>query len=293
MRAGEAEAAAGVAARGHVAEAVNERERPGPWSPVDGGIEAKLREIERRRLQRQRHVDRRAALVDREADIDPRRDARAEAGDAAHGLALVADIVALRAGRHRKPVELAPGPVARPLGRFGGAASGRIGPRTADETIGRLVAEPLQEVAAEVEDLRTGRDIGIDLGRRRDRRGRRARRWCRGLRRERSRRSPRARPTTPKQHGNGPRRACGDLPGPPDLRWPQQAAHECHFRKRQARQRENHCSIMPICPEFRQGVNRCRPRARGDCRPLCPRRHRGFCAHSATGAISQAAPEAC
>src|SRR5262249_4189093 len=100
---------------------------------------------------------------------------RAEACDAAHGPPLVADQNAQWARVRGDAVKLAPGPVTRAVGRLRGAAPARIGAGLADEPIGRLVAEPLQEVAAEGEHGRAHRNIGIDLPRGRSRV--RARTW--------------------------------------------------------------------------------------------------------------------
>ena len=96
--AGAGDAEPGVAARIDLAETVNQRDGPGPRPLVDRGVEAELGEIERRRLQRQRNVDGGAALVDRKAEVDAGRNARAEPGDAAPGLAPIADEIGL-AGR--------------------------------------------------------------------------------------------------------------------------------------------------------------------------------------------------
>src|ERR1700676_5599578 len=76
--------------------------------------------------------------------------ARAEPCDAAPGLPMIADEIALRAGPGRNSVDLSPGPEARLVGRFGGTATGRIAPQSAPETIRRLVSKALQEIAAEI-----------------------------------------------------------------------------------------------------------------------------------------------
>src|SRR5581483_8226040 len=112
---------------------------------VYGGVEAELRQVERRRLQGQRHVDLGVALVDRETDVHMRHDLRAEAEYAAGGAALVTDNIALTVGPDREPVELAPAPVTRPLNGLGCTAAGWVVAQAAVETVGRLVAEPLQE----------------------------------------------------------------------------------------------------------------------------------------------------
>jgi hypothetical protein len=54
----------GVPPRIDAAETAHHRYRPGPRTLVDGRVEAELRQIERRRLQRKRHVDVGAALID-------------------------------------------------------------------------------------------------------------------------------------------------------------------------------------------------------------------------------------
>src|SRR4029453_10296622 len=100
----------GVAARVDVAETVHGRGCPGPRPAVDGRGEAELGEIDRRRLQRQRNVDRRSALVDGKAEIDARPPARADAGDAAPGLAVVADEAIYRAVLRRISVTFEPSP---------------------------------------------------------------------------------------------------------------------------------------------------------------------------------------
>ena len=163
--AGGGETKPGVPARVHLSEAVNQRDRPSPRALVHRGVESELGEIERCRLQRQWHIDVGMALVDRKPDIDAGRDARAEPGDAATGPALVADEVADLAGPGRNSVGLAPGPEARRLGALRGAAAGRIAPESLAETGRRLIAETLQEIAAEVGHGFAGRHIGIDHGR--------------------------------------------------------------------------------------------------------------------------------
>ena len=162
-------AKAGVAARIDVAETVHHRAGPGPRPAVDGGGEAELGQVDRRRLQRQRNVDRGAALVDREADIDARRHPRADPGHAAPGLAGVADEIADRAVLRGIAVAFEPGPVARRFRALGGAAAARIGPLQAVEAVARLVAQPLQEIAAEIGHRRARRHRRIDHRRRRDR----------------------------------------------------------------------------------------------------------------------------
>ena len=116
--AGGGETKPGVAARIDFSEAMNQRDGPGPRALVHRGIEAELGEIERCRLQRQRHVDRGVALVDRKPDIDAGRDARADPGDAAIGPAAIADEIAERAGPGRNSVGLSPGPESRRLACF-------------------------------------------------------------------------------------------------------------------------------------------------------------------------------
>src|SRR5262245_33493113 len=68
----------GVTARIDVAETVHDGAGPGPRPAVDGSGETELGQVDRGRLQRQRNIDRGAALVDREADIDARRYPRAD-----------------------------------------------------------------------------------------------------------------------------------------------------------------------------------------------------------------------
>src|ERR1700724_3257067 len=110
-----------------------QRDRPGPRALVDGGVEAELGQVEPRRLQRQRHIDGGAALVDGKADIDARHHPRAKARDTAHGAPLVTDIVNLRTCAGGDAVELAPGPVTRTVvDRLGGTAAARIGAGFAD-----------------------------------------------------------------------------------------------------------------------------------------------------------------
>jgi len=142
---------AGVAAGANLAETVHDRKGPGPRSLVHRAVDTDLRQVERRRLQRQRHVHVGVALVDGEAEIDARGHARAETGDAANGLALVADEVALRIGSDRHAVALEPGAVARILRARGRAAAAGIGAERPVEPVRCLVAEPLQEVRAEIE----------------------------------------------------------------------------------------------------------------------------------------------
>ena len=89
-------------------------------------VEAELGEIERGGLQRQGHVDRGVALVDREAHIDAGRNAHAEAGDAANRLAAIADEVADRAGSGRNAVGFSPSAKARRVGILRSAAAARI-----------------------------------------------------------------------------------------------------------------------------------------------------------------------
>src|SRR5581483_1533455 len=124
--AGIRKAKAGVAAGADIAEAMHQRDRPGPWPLVDGGAEAELRQIERCRLHGERHVDFGVALVDREADVHMGHDLRAEARDGARSAALVADKVALGVVSGRKAIELAPAAVARTLRGFGCATAARI-----------------------------------------------------------------------------------------------------------------------------------------------------------------------
>src|SRR5262249_27598158 len=122
---------AGVPAGMDIAKAVHCRECPGPGTFVDGAVEADLGQVQRRRLERQGHVDIGVALVDGEADIDAGRQPRAEAGAPAIGLALVTDEVALRLSAGRDAVALEPGPVARRLDLLGStAASGIAAERT-------------------------------------------------------------------------------------------------------------------------------------------------------------------
>ena len=119
---------AGVAARIDVAETVHHRAGPGPRPAVDGGGETDLGQVDRRRLQRQRNIDRGAALVDRKADIEARRHPRADPGHAAPGLSGIADEIADRAGLRIVPVAFEPGPVARRFRALRGAAAAGIGP---------------------------------------------------------------------------------------------------------------------------------------------------------------------
>ena len=173
--AGGRKAKPGVAARIDVAEAMHQRARPGPRPAVDGGVEAELGQVDRRRLQRQRHVDVGAALVDREADIDAGRDARADPGHAAPGLAAVADETAERAVVRRNAVALEPGAVAR---RFGASEAPPPPGLVRNMRLKPLAgAEPLQEIAAEIGHRGAGRDRRIDHRRRWV--GRRRRRGCR------------------------------------------------------------------------------------------------------------------
>src|SRR3954465_11014529 len=127
-------AQAGIPAGADLAETVHQRESPGPGALVDGATEAELSQVQRRGLERERHVNVGVALVDGEAEIDTRREPRAEARDTAKGLPLVADKVSLRIGPDRDAVALAPGAVAR-IFRAGrcaaraGMGSGRPGAR--------------------------------------------------------------------------------------------------------------------------------------------------------------------
>jgi hypothetical protein len=130
------------------------------------------------------------ALIDRKADIDARRDAGAKPGHAAKNLAAIADEIGDRVVSRRNAVALEPGAKLRRFGSFRRAAAAGIGPRHAAEPVARLVAEPLQEIAAEIGHGRACGDVGIDHGRRRRRRRagrwRRSRAggwgWCGGLR---------------------------------------------------------------------------------------------------------------
>src|SRR5260370_35452346 len=90
------------------------------------------------------------ALVDRDADINTGRDARAQPGYAAPGLTPIANKIALRAGPGRDSVGLPPGPEARCVGGFGGTATRRIVPQGAAETIWRLISNTFQEIPAEI-----------------------------------------------------------------------------------------------------------------------------------------------
>ena len=141
---------------------MDQRDGPGPGPLVDRGVEAELGEVEGCGLQRQRNVDGGVALVDRKADIDAGREARAEPGHAALGLALIADESRL-AGRFagRDAVALDPGPETRRFGSFGGPAAARIVAQDPAETVGRLIAEPLQEITAEIGHGGAGRDRRI------------------------------------------------------------------------------------------------------------------------------------
>jgi hypothetical protein len=53
-----------------LAGAMDQRDRPGPRPLVDRGVEPELGEIERRRLQRERNIDRAMAVVDGKSDVD-------------------------------------------------------------------------------------------------------------------------------------------------------------------------------------------------------------------------------
>lgn len=77
-----------------------------------------MRQVDGGRLQRQRDIDRRTALVDGEADIDTRRDTGAEAADPAPGLAAVTDEIADRAVPGRQPIAFEPGAIARRFRRL-------------------------------------------------------------------------------------------------------------------------------------------------------------------------------
>jgi len=118
-------------------------------------------------LQRQRHVEVGTALIDREADIDARREAGAEPGHAPPGLAAVADEIGDRIVSRRNAVTLEPGAEPRRFGSFRRAAAAGIVARHPVEPVARLVAEPLQEIAAEIGHGRACGDVGIDHGRRR------------------------------------------------------------------------------------------------------------------------------
>ena len=179
--AGAGGAEAGVSARIDFSKAVDQCDSPGPWPPVDRGIDAELGEIERGRLQRQRDIDGGMALVDRNADVNAGRDARAQAGYAAPGLTPVANKIALRAGPGLDSVGLPPGPETRCVGGFGGTATRRIVPQSAGETICRLISKTFQEITAEIGHGRACRQIRIDRSRRRGwRRGDRLRLAGRG-----------------------------------------------------------------------------------------------------------------
>ena len=221
-------AKAGVPARIDFPKTVDQRNGPGPRTLVARGVEAELGEIERGRLQRQRNVDRGSALVDRQADIDARRNACAEPCDAAPGLPMIADEIALRAGSGLDSVGPCPGPEARRVGRFGGTTTGRIAPQCAAETIGRLVSKALQEIAAEIRHGRAGRQIGIDDRWRRTGTRRRRRSWRRRWRlcldgRRRSNGEDEGDRSSHHKPATGP----GFL----RLRKPRWAAHERHFQK--------------------------------------------------------------
>src|SRR2546425_6752956 len=117
------------------------------------------------------------ALVNRNADVDAGCKARAEPSDTAPGLTPVADEIALRAGPGPDSVGLGPGPETRRVRRFGRAAAARIVAQRAAEPVRRLISKAFQEIAAEIRHRRAGRQIGIDIGRRRRRR--RCWRWPR------------------------------------------------------------------------------------------------------------------
>src|SRR3954468_13445661 len=130
----------GVAARIDVAETVHHRAGPGPWPAVDGGRETDLGQVDRRRLQRQRNIDRRAALIDRQSDMDTRRHPRPDPGHTAPGLSGIADEIADRAVLRGVAVAFEPGPVPRCFRALGSAAAVGIGPLQAIEAVARLVA---------------------------------------------------------------------------------------------------------------------------------------------------------
>src|SRR4051812_2027396 len=96
----------GVAAGVDLAKAMDQREGPGPWSLVHRAVDAELGEIDCRRLQRQRNVDRGAALINRNAKIDAGRHPRADPRNATPDVATIADKIALRAGPGRNAVHL-------------------------------------------------------------------------------------------------------------------------------------------------------------------------------------------
>ncbi len=85
------------------------------------------------------------ALIHGETEIDAGRNPRAEAGDAAKCLALVADEIALRIGPDRDAVALEPGAEARILRALGRPAAAGIAAERPVETAGGLVSQPLQE----------------------------------------------------------------------------------------------------------------------------------------------------
>src|SRR5207245_1235943 len=126
-------------------ETVHHREGPGPRPFIKRAVEADLGHVQRRRLERERHVDVGMALIDGETEIDARRNPRAEAGDAAKCLALVADESALRIGPDRDAVALEPGAEARILRALGRPAAAGIAAERSVETAGGLVSQPLQE----------------------------------------------------------------------------------------------------------------------------------------------------
>src|SRR5882757_237383 len=159
------------------------------------------------------------ALVDRDADVNAGRDARAQPGYAAPGLTPVANKIALRAGPGRDCVGLPPGPEARCVGGFGGTATRRIVPQGAAETICRLISKTFQEIAAEIGHGCACRQIGVD------------RRWRRGWRRgDRLRLAGRG-SNSDRESERYRNHEAATGPGLLCSRKPRRAVHECYFQK--------------------------------------------------------------
>ena len=86
---------------------------------------------------------------------------RPHPGNAAIGLAVVADEIALRGRRGRDSVSLSPGPQPQPIRCLRSAAAAGIVAQRVAEAVRGLVSKALQEIAAEIGDRCTGGHAGI------------------------------------------------------------------------------------------------------------------------------------
>ena len=258
---------------------MDQRDGPGPRPLVDRGVEAELGEIERRRLQRQRHVDRGAALVDRKADIDAGRDARTEPGDAAPGLALIADEIALRAGawpRFRRPRPRSGNAAhrwSRRRRRRPDCCAARCrsrrspGCRAAPGNCCRDWSRPRRPTASELIDrVGDGHRVAASATGRTRRRSA----LLRDADGDRHARATRARSRQPATS----RRPVPVFPAREGR--DEQRMNIIPKSSASSTKHANPHRPMPICPQFSRSVNRSWSSARGDCRPLLFRCHRSL-----------------